>query len=175
MHTEKRDAPDPSKGYETRDVNFKGLMRANLIFAAFAIGSAAIGYLLYIYWANPSIYHNPDRAVERIIPKDPFPLLQDNMTAKTDIMDMRQAEDHRLGGAPVQKEDGSYTIPIEAAKTLVLEGAKPGFVSPPEGYVSPPEKLKVEATVGQSAPTQGMPEAPIGGTPPLPSGTGENH
>lgn len=163
MHTEKRDAPDPNFNYEVRDVNYKGLRTANIIFFLFAIGAAFVGYLLYHFWANPAIYRTQGKTVERILPNEPNPRLQDNVTAKTDIMDMRQAEIKKLDGAPVQKQDGTYQIPINAAKQMIVEaGGKT------------PEELTTKTSISNNgiAPSSTTDTATGAMTTPLPAGTG---
>ena len=131
MHTEKREDPLVDMGYEIRDVNYKGLRTAVIIFFGFSLFAGVVGYVLYAFWANPALYRTEGRKVSRILPDKPDPLLQDNVRAKTDIMDMRQREDKALANAPIQLEDGTYQIPIEAAKELVVTyGAKTSPTEP---------------------------------------------
>jgi hypothetical protein len=173
MHTEKREEPLADMGYEVRDVNYKGLRTATTFFFGFTVFAAIAGYVIYRYWANPSLYTTQGKKVERLLPQDPNPRLQDNVTAKTDLMDLRQAEDKILDGTPVEKKDGTYQIPIEAAKAMVIEtgghtdAASAGTST---GEVSRPNEVgSAEATPGGEPLPSTEPTSP---DPTLPRGTG---
>jgi hypothetical protein len=128
MHTEKREDPLVEMGYEVRDINIKAIKVATYIFFAFAVGSGAIGYVIYELM-NPRVMGGqPQPTFAKRIPQSPNPLLQTNMTAKTDIMSLRAKEDKFLTGAPGQLPDGGYHIPIDAAMQMVAEqgGRTPG-------------------------------------------------
>lgn len=143
-------------GYEVRDVDFKGLRKALFYFNAFVIGSAIVGYFLYHYWAVAGFEAQKGKTVARQMPADPNPLLQDNVAVKTDIMDMRQAEDKDLTGPPMQLKDGSYRIPIEAAKQLLVQSG---------GHLAE-EKPSHPVVTGNVSAT------PAPTAPPLPAGSG---
>ncbi|CAN5538554.1 hypothetical protein BH11ARM1_BH11ARM1_09520 [soil metagenome] len=128
MHTEKREPPQVDIGYEIRDINMKQVKTAVIVFFAFAAVTAVLGGIALVL-LNPRILHGqPVEKYAREIPKSPNPLLQTNMTAKTDIMELRQKEDTALASAPSQQSDGSFRIPIEAAMKMVADqgGKLPG-------------------------------------------------
>jgi hypothetical protein len=155
MHTEKEHIdPDvlATMGYERRDVNVAGLRRAVFIFYAFALGSAIFAAVV-LYWgvtipflnvkvADPymertTVQQKNDFAnrESRILPQYPNPLVQNNVTAKVELHEMRQAEDDRLNGTGYLDESRSRVfIPIERAKQILLQRGLPKTGS--EGAVS---------------------------------------
>ncbi len=126
MHIEKREDPNPDIGYEVRDINAPAIWKSTIYFLGFALMSAILGAL--VFWLmNPGLNTVNERAVasERSTLGTKVPVVQSNIEAKTHIMLMRQAEEKRLFGAPVQNKNGSFAIPIAAAMGMVVEsGAK---------------------------------------------------
>jgi len=133
MHTEKREDPLVELGYEVRDLNTVAIRNATIGFFIFAIGSAVIGFGVYRVM-NPTVFDTKPSLDNRVVPGAPNPLIQSNMAAKTDIMDVRQAETAVLTG-PISWSDASKThvrLPIEKAMQIIAaKGVKPtGFSVP---------------------------------------------
>lgn len=133
MHTEKREDPLVELGYEVRDLNTVAIRNATIGFFIFTFGSAAIGFATYRIM-NPTVFETKPSLNNRVIPGAPNPLLQSNMTAKTDIMDIRQHETAVLT-APVGWADAEKThlhLPIERAMDIIAtKGLKPTGMAVP--------------------------------------------
>lgn len=132
MHTEKREDPLVELGYEVRDLNTVAIRNAAIGFFVFTIASAAIGFACYRVM-NPTVFE-PRPPGNRVVPGPPNPLIQSNIAAKVDIMDVRQHETAELT-APVGWTDDSKThlhIPIDKAMEIIAtRGAKPTGESVP--------------------------------------------
>lgn len=138
MHT-KDDGPHlthdelVAMGYDRRDVNLKTIRRAIVIFFIFGAACWGITYVLlngvrfwFIDWSGIgggfSAVKGTDGGRPRKVPALPNPLLQNNVTAKADMMEMRQSEDKILGGYTyADTAKTKVIIPIETAKELLLQ------------------------------------------------------
>ena len=125
MHTEKREDPLVELGYEVRDVNKKALMNGTIGFFIFAIVSSIAGFIIFrlMYPVGFEAQTEP----KRLLPQSPNPIVQSNITAKTDIMTVRQHEDQVLN-APAHWLDASRTkvaIPIDRAMEIIAERGMP--------------------------------------------------
>lgn len=114
-------------GYEVRDLNVKAIRNATIGFFLFAAGSFVIGWWVYNAM-NPAMTLDYQRTPDhRRMPPANYPLLQNNVTAKTDIMALRQAESLQL--KTTGYTDASRTavhIPIDRAMDLIAtQGLKP--------------------------------------------------
>ncbi len=157
MHTEKREDPLVELGYEIRDVNTNGLLKGTIGFFLFTIASGVIGFVIFrlLFTAGFSTAAEPTR----LIPQAPNPIVQSNITAKTDIMDLRQQEDAKLNG-PIGWVDASKTklhIPIERAMDIIAERGVPktGADVPAQSKGHTPD-----TTIGEKSALTG----PAGGT-----------
>jgi hypothetical protein len=126
MHTEKREDPLVELGYEVRDLNTVAIRNATIGFFIFTIASVVIGAVVYRIM-NPTVF-DPKPPTNRVIAAAPYPMVQSNMGAKVDIMEIRQHETSVLKG-PVSWVDAGKThlhIPIERALEIIAEkGPKP--------------------------------------------------
>lgn len=160
MHTEKREDPLVELGYEVRDLNTVAIRNATIGFFVFAIGSAVIGFGAYRVM-NPTVFE-PAAKQRVLMPAPPNPLIQSNMAAKVDIMDLRQHETAVLT-APIGWGDPQKTylhIPIDKAMDLIAaHGLKPTGSSiaigapetKPQGVPPPPGK-RARGPVGAPEP-----------------------
>ncbi len=112
--------PLAKMGYELEDIEYKGLGRSIGWFFLFVAFCGAAGFIIFgfsIGW-DKILEETPATApfVKRI-PSDPNPLLQTNVTARTDIRDLRRAENALLHGKPtyIDKDKGIVRIPVEKA------------------------------------------------------------
>lgn len=131
MHTDhKREDPLVDMGYETRDIDIPSLAKALAGFFVFAIVSFTIGWFIYRAM-NPRPFNPPIKpAFARKLPQAPNPLLQSNMTAKTDIEDLRQAETAQLTTTGPNINDATKThIPIDRAIQLLVDRGLPNITS----------------------------------------------
>lgn len=105
-------------GYETKDVNISGVRFVAIAWTAlllFAMTSVGLWYWL----AGPGSHTPPGVDAGRVTPGNTNPnnpILQTNVSTKTDIMTIRHEEDKVL------EQNGSGHIPIEQAMDLVASG-----------------------------------------------------
>jgi len=119
-------------GFEHRDLDTSQIGKSMFIFSIFTVLSLAAGLLIMMLMYNVMGYGNPkvlaDPAPRRQLP--PGPLLQSNVTAKTDIRDLRVAEEKRLAEQGVDSKTGKAHIPIDRAIEIV---AREGLPAPQVG------------------------------------------
>jgi hypothetical protein len=132
--------PDPltDLGYEPQDVNLRKLGMALFFFFTFALVCIG-GSSLIIKLMSPGYFdHRADMpALAKSIPAPPNPLLQTDVTAKTDIRDLRRREDVALTTpAWIDQQKGVVRVPIERAMELTVERAK-SAPSAPAGSAAP--------------------------------------
>lgn len=114
-------------GYETEDVEFKKLGRSIVFFFGFVVFCGVAGVLIFFlflsggspYGAWEKFTGGPTETAPFVdrLPQAPNPLLQTNLTARTDILDLRRQENALLHGRPswVNKQKGIVRIPIDQA------------------------------------------------------------
>lgn len=127
MHTNhKREDPLVEMGYEVRDIDMPKIKKTVYIFFGFAIFCIVFaGVALLImdpgYIRGESGYQTPPR-----IPPAPNPLVQTNVTAKTDIIDMRRKEFADLTSTGyVNPEKTKVHIPIDRAIDIMAQRGVP--------------------------------------------------
>jgi hypothetical protein len=174
MHT-KEPRPDPltDLGYETRDVNYRGVGIASLIFFGFLFAMLGIAWL-YLAIFEPHVLRFDQQQMPitgQRTPQAPpgrmlenTPVLQSNTTVRTDIRFMRLEEERRLNSTGwVDREVGVAHIPIDRAKEMVLrQGRLPGGgIRLPAGGPAPAtgaaEQPGSPAQPGLGQPGQGQP------------------
>ncbi|HJP82621.1 MAG TPA: hypothetical protein VJ835_03875 [Fimbriimonadaceae bacterium] len=135
MHTDEKHDPLTDLGYERRDINPDIIFRATMAFFGFAFFSYIAGWAVLHYGFH---YFNETKGVNNLtstkIPPAPNPILQTNVSAKTDIRDMRNHENEALGtSGESETVKGANRISIEQAIKLSAErGAKlPGAPAAP--------------------------------------------
>lgn len=123
-------------GYETEDVEFKKLGRSIVWFFVFVVFCGVSGVIIFFLFIGGSpagawnLLRNPPEQTAPFvnrIPASPNPLLQTNITARTDIRDLRRNENSLLQGGPswVAKDKGVVRIPIDRAVDLYLARVAP--------------------------------------------------
>lgn len=137
MHTNHGPKEDPltDLGYEPRDVNVGALGKWVVGFFGFIAFSVTVSWAtmvgincgpVKIDGLSASYSEKPSAFKARKIPGAPYPLLQNNVTATADIMDLRRAEDVRLHGYGwANSEKSRVTIPVEQAIKLIVERGAP--------------------------------------------------
>src|SRR5690242_13416356 len=112
-------------GYETEDIQYKSLGKSIVWFFGFVIFCGVAGVLIFGYFIGPANLLNPPENttpfVKRLPPEN-APLLQTNTTARTDIRDLRRAENELLHGKPswIDQSKGTVRIPIDQAMDLYV-------------------------------------------------------
>jgi hypothetical protein len=148
----KREDPLVDMGYEIRDVDLPKLKKSVVIFFGFAAFSAVLGaFFLNIidphYFKGESGYQNPPKRV----PQDPYPRLQTNATAKTDLMVMRQKDEGHLSATGYLDPNRTKVfIPIDRAIDLLAERGI-SKVNPVEAKSKGTVDDKINITTGESA------------------------
>lgn len=108
-------------GYEPENIKLKGLVVSGIAFFVF-VGLNLVGAAWILRWLNPAAFNapSPTAAFSKKSPQPPNPLLQTNITTKTDIKELRQHEREMLETyGPV--DDGHIRIPIDRAIDLALQ------------------------------------------------------
>lgn len=126
MHTDDRTDPLVELGYEQRDLNPRNIFKVSVIFFLFAFFSYGAGWFIlahYGYFKDPTGVND---LMSSKIPKSPNPILQTNVSTKTDMYDLRRDEKEELAtSGPSTHVKGATRIPIEQAIKLSAErGAK---------------------------------------------------
>jgi hypothetical protein len=167
-----REDPLVELGYEIRDVNYKALRNAVVYFFIFAVFAFAAGLGIY-NWMNPMERRQTqanNASVVRRIPGAPNPLLQNNVTAKTDMMLMRKEEDVRLHGTGyVDDARTRVHIPIDRAIDLIAERGMPATKADvpavTRGNTTDERRSEPSAQPGTTAPIAPEPTAPTSSAP----------
>lgn len=114
-------------GYEPENIKIKALSISGIAFFIF-VALNLVGAAWILKWLNPAAFAAPapTAAFMKKSPLPPNPLLQTNITTKTDIKELRLHEREMLEGYGVV-DDGHVRIPIERAIELSLQkGMIPG-------------------------------------------------
>jgi hypothetical protein len=173
MHTE-GPRPDPltDLGYEPNDVNLKSIGKATIGFFLFFFLSIAFAYFSLQWGLGPNIYNGggggqPRTSINKIPPPG-NPLLQSNVTTKTDMQALRQAEERALqstGWADDAKT--RVRIPIDRAIQIVAtRGLPPTGVSVPAVTRGNNTDERPVPTAGGQAPGQPTDVTPAPANPP---------
>jgi hypothetical protein len=136
MHTNApKEDPLVEMGYEIRDINVPNIRKAVLWFFGFAIGSALIGWTVYnnrfVVFNLPQKDAPANAILTRPIPGEPNPLLQNNVTAKTDIMTLRRRERERIGSTGYNEDKSTVHIPVDQAMDILVARGLPRTAVPP--------------------------------------------
>lgn len=131
MHTNgPKEDPLVDMGYEIRDVDYPKLRKTMYYFFGFSVICFVVGYFVYINREGLFLRGNrspvTNASLTRRLPEPPNPLLQNNVTAKTDLVLMRRQEDARLNGTGYTDDTRTRAyIPIEKAMDLIVERGVP--------------------------------------------------
>lgn len=158
------------QGYEHRDVDTSRLGRAGVMFFLFTILSivVSLGAMKAIFWIQnrDSLAYQSSPEPRRKLP--PGPLLQSNVSAKEDILKLREKERVRLSTTGIDAETGKKHIPIEQAiEILAARGLPVASTSTPEAKSPEPARAAVAPKPAaeprpevRTAPTEERPAAP---------------
>lgn len=131
-------ATKPEIGYEIRDVDLGGALKATYVFLAFNVAMIAI--TVPIFWNTIFVPDNPmglfstenygkpirEERPSRL-PQEPYPLIQTDRTAMTDIADLRKADAEQTDKYGwVDKNKNVARMPIEEAMKKVADQGVPG-------------------------------------------------
>ena len=126
MHTnEPKEDPLVELGYEHRDVNIKAIRNAAMGYFTFTTVCFIVGAFLFWKWDPQFSTEFQNAKLNLRIPAPPNPLLQSDVTAKTDIMQLRQHEDAVLTSTGWDEAHSNLHIPIDRAMDLILQHGLP--------------------------------------------------
>lgn len=141
MHDHKREDPLTDLGYEVRDTDMQAIGKATTIFFVFVFISFLLGFgILWLLVGNGNPVKGFNALKDRKTtapfmtnaPKPPYPLLQTNITTKTDIKELRQNETTILTSSGiVDAQKGVYRIPIDRAIDLTVQRGLPDVSTNP--------------------------------------------
>jgi hypothetical protein len=125
MHTSHGPRPDPltDLGYEAKDVNMRKIGMATAFFFGFFTLCVFLTWF-YIHLVSPQYFDQ--RAdipqLQTKIPKPPNPLLQTDVTVRTDMQDLRRAETEAMTNPKwVDQSKGIARIPVDRAMQMIAE------------------------------------------------------
>ena len=122
MHTDHQSDPLVELGYEQKDVHPRNIFKVSMLFFAFTFVSYILGWVFlnqYGYFKDASGVND---LMSTKIPKAPNPILQTNVTAKTEIKDMRIRERNVLmSSGESDVVSGAHRLSIEQAIRLSAE------------------------------------------------------
>ncbi len=134
MHEHEQDDPEvlseiEKLGYDPRDVPVeKTKTHAIALFVSCFVVMILAGIVMTVIdrmQGSKTVFEQP-LPVRQTLPEAPYPLLQTNSTAKTDIHDERAIEAVKTDTAGwVDKGKGVARIPVEQAKALILGEGMP--------------------------------------------------
>lgn len=171
MHTdEPRKNPLTDLGYETEDLNLNGIWAGAKWFFGFAFAMIGLGALLFMWMDRYGLkdYQDASAPFSNKIPAAPNPLLQGNVTTKTDIIDLRRNENNALTTpAYVDQAHGIIRIPIDHAIDLTVQRLQSG---PGQAdIIRGPADIPVETPTNPALPPNDTPAQPTAS--PSPSAT----
>lgn len=111
-------------GYEKSDLDIGMLIKMGIALGIMTIGSYVIcvplirmmgGHTAGFYFGPDEAYPDKAGVARRKLPDPPAPLLQDNITAHSDMANLRRKEHEQLDKDGVNPETGEATISIEKA------------------------------------------------------------
>lgn len=171
MHTDEKKDPLVGLGYEEKDINPKLVFRFSMYFFIFALASWGVGYAAMHFLGLFDTVANVDSLQSTKIPKDPNPVIQTNVTAKTEIRDIRRHENEMLATGGISEYSPAFKrIPIEQAIKLVADrkgkvdvadaGPSPDGPEnqPPAGTLEPERKPASNAPTGTADTFPDVPE-----------------
>ena len=109
-------------GYEPQDLDVGMAVKGTVAFYGFVVLALAMAGVIF-FWINRDAFlyqPTPAREFYSRIPQAPYPVLQTNITTKTDIMELRQHERQVLTSYG-QVDADHLRIPIDRAIDLVLQ------------------------------------------------------
>lgn len=135
MHTDEKHDPLVELGYEQKDIDAKRIFNVTMWFFGFAFFSWGVIYLAWWMLGYTKVDPAGNNLRTSKILASPNPTLQTNITAKTDIRDMRKKERDDLDtSGPSKYTPGAIHIPIEQAIKLTAD--RKGQVQPPQEGLS---------------------------------------
>ena len=172
MHDKHHEPPDTSMGFEQSDLSFKGIKWGVVLYFVF---TALVGGVVFVGMIMFGAPVKPQEMAPRRLPPEPNPILQNNVTARTDIWNLRTREDLLLNNVSwVNQKSGTVRIPISDAINKAAQMGPAGLAKLPPGYEAPTANtMRVGETVspaGVKAPNSST-GAELTGQSLTPSGT----
>lgn len=133
------DAPPTQVGYETRDVNIRGLLAlAAVIVCSVAIVFGVCWLLIAWLWSAPSPLESGELATSEVQHSHTEPRLQD--TPLADYAEYRREQEAAASTYGwIERSDQTLQIPVDRALELYLErGAPPSWPAEPAAEETSP-------------------------------------
>jgi len=131
MHKKDDYIPEPGARYEAGDVKLKPLMKSVLYFFVFTVVSIVLSAGLF-EWLVPGGFAStfqPKDMKRRLPPKD-VPLLQTNVSVKTDMVKLMEREERAVNSyAWVNRNAGIARIPIDRAIEIMAKEGMPDWAA----------------------------------------------
>lgn len=126
-------------GYEPQDIQYKKFSSYAAYFLAFFIFCIIAGFVIMFFMVSTRLQGGRMASYEpRTQMPVGTPLLQSNVTARTDIMSLRQRETALLDGSGViDQSKGVYRIPIASAIDILSQRGLPKTAPMQEGGSAP--------------------------------------
>jgi len=135
MHNKHHEPPDTSMGFEQSDLSLKGI-KLGVVF--YFIFTAVVGGVVFMAMIILGVPVKPQDMPPRRLPPEPNPILQNNVTARSDIWNLRTREDFLLNNVSwVSQKDGVVRIPINEALDKAAKMGPAGLATLPKGYEAP--------------------------------------
>ena len=171
MHNHDHEPPDTSLGFEQSDLSFTGIKWGVVGYFVFTFGIGGIVFLVMLWLGAPV---KEGQMPIRRLPPQPNPILQNNISARTDIWNLRTREDFLLNNVSwVNQKSGVVRIPIDEALEIAARRGPTGLATLPPGYEAPSANtLRVGETVSPAGvkPPNSSSGSELLGHSPRPSG-----
>lgn len=117
---------DTSKGYDVTDLPIKGIVTGSMIFFVFTTASILLALVVLKYVPGGGL-GPPPVVARKLAPKAPNPVLQNNITATTDMWKLRADEKRQLESYGwSDKAKGKVHVPIDIAiERAAAQGGQP--------------------------------------------------
>lgn len=145
MHEVNKEPPDTSRGFEQSDLSFQGITSGVFWYFVFTVFVGVVVFA-YMYLSGNSNPGQQALITERRLPAQPTPLLQNNVTARTDIWNLRGHEDYLLTNRTwINLSFGVARIPVSEAMDIAVEHGPQALNALPDR----PRPTIISAAMGQ--------------------------
>jgi hypothetical protein len=118
--------PDTSRGFEQSDLEFGAIGKGVLFYFIFTAGIGVVVYLGFLFFHQAEV---PSQTLS-VIPSAPYPLLQNNITDRTDIWNLRSKEDFLLHNSTyVDASKKTVRVPVDDVINQVGNGNDPSALN----------------------------------------------
>ncbi|HEY3782771.1 MAG TPA: hypothetical protein VGL56_16940 [Fimbriimonadaceae bacterium] len=146
--------PDTSRGFEQSDLNITSIGKGVLFYFIFTGAIGVVVFLGFLFFHQAEV---PPQALSTI-PSAPYPVLQNNITAQTDIWNLRAQEDFLLNNTTyVDSSKKTVRVPVDQVIDQLGKSDDPSVLN-----IAPAPAAAVGAQQS-SEPATGENNSPSGG------------